>query len=178
MVFKKKYFFYLLDYLLIYFIIGDVRVLVAASLRRLLPITLKAIKMLSNNNNNNINMKTCVSNCLSEYLSYVPKLLNDLSPIPQYTIRILADTSIISEMVVQEIIKVLCNHNNGGGLETLMRILKGYSNSYNISNNKSDYKAIGSDDEDDNHLVGYIDENTILFKDLFNLLENEIIANQ
>jgi hypothetical protein len=87
-------------------------VLVAASLRRLLPMTLKAIEILSNNDNN-VNMKNCISNCMSEYLTYVPMLLNDLSPIPQYTIRILADTSTISIMVVQEIIKVLSNHNNG-----------------------------------------------------------------
>ena len=93
---------------------GDVRVLIAASLRRLIPGTLKALLL------TNIGRDQLCSS-LNPYLRCVPQLLQDQAPIPQYTIRLLSDAYSVSPAVMKYITSVLKQNE---GFQILLKVLK------------------------------------------------------
>ena len=92
---------------------GDIRVLVAASLRRLIPAALRSIIQTK--------YKDSAYNCISKYLPHISSQLNDQSPIPQYTIRLIADTVTVSPTIANEMMKDL---KINGCVEVLIQLLK------------------------------------------------------
>jgi len=92
---------------------GDIRVLVAASLRRLIPAALRAVIQTK--------YKDSAYNCISKYLPHISSQLNDQSPIPQYTIRLIADTVTVSPTIANEMMKDL---KINGCVEVLIQLLK------------------------------------------------------
>ena len=58
---------------------GDVRVVVSASLRRMVPPMLRDLS------------REEVDLCLSSILAHIPTLMEDHAPIPQYTLRLLCE---------------------------------------------------------------------------------------
>ena len=92
---------------------GDIRVLVAASLRRLIPAALRAIIQTK--------YKDSAYNCISKYVPHISSQLSDQSPIPQYTIRLIADTVTVSPTIANEIMKDL---KINGCVEVLIQLLR------------------------------------------------------
>ena len=101
---------------------GDVRVVVSASLRRMIPTILKDLD------------EEDVENCLNTFLEYIPILMNDHAPIPQYTLRLLCESIRISQYATQYIISKLIL---GGGLNIFITLLGGIKNIKNNKNNKN-----------------------------------------
>ena len=92
---------------------GDVRVVVSASLRRMIPTVLKDLG------------KDEVDLCLSAFLSHIPALMSDHAPIPQYTLRLLCEAIRASQYAYQLIsIRLI----SGGGLNLFIAALGGKSN--------------------------------------------------
>ena len=92
---------------------GDIRVLVAASLRRLIPAALRTVIQTK--------YKDHAYNCISKYVPYITSQLNDQSPIPQYIIRLIADAVTVSPTITNEIMKDL---KINGCVEVLIQLLK------------------------------------------------------
>jgi hypothetical protein len=109
---------------------GDIRVLVAASLRRLIPAALRAIIQTK--------YKDSAYNCISRYVPHISSQLSDQSPIPQYTIRLIADTVTVSPTIANEIMKDL---KINGCVEVLIQLLRdgrGNANDNNSYDNVDD----------------------------------------
>lgn len=101
---------------------GDLRVVVAASLRRMVPACLKTYAI-SGHNTGSVtpvpkggSMETdpaslMVSQCLEGVVEHLPALLTDQSPIPQYAVRMLTDAAISSLRVATLIADGLSTRN-------------------------------------------------------------------
>ena len=137
---------------------GDVRVVVSASLRRMIPTILKDLD------------EEDVENCLNTFLEYIPILMNDHAPIPQYTLRLLCESIRISQYATQYIISKLIL---GGGLNIFITLLGGIKNIKNNKNNKNgkdkdkdkdkDRDQNGKDkdkDRDKDRIEGFVEEET------------------
>ena len=133
---------------------GDVRVVVSASLRRMIPTILKDLD------------EEDVENCLNTFLEYIPILMNDHAPIPQYTLRLLCESIRISQYATQYIISKLIL---GGGLNIFITLLGGIKNIKNNKNNKNgkdkdkdkdkDRDQNGKD-KDKDRIEGFVEEET------------------
>ena len=118
---------------------GDVRVVVSASLRRMIPTILKDLD------------EEDVENCLNTFLEYIPILMNDHAPIPQYTLRLLCESIRISQYATQYIISKLIL---GGGLNIFITLLGGIKNIKNNKNNEN------GKDKDKDRIEGFVEEET------------------
>lgn len=126
---------------------GDVRVLIAASLRRLIPGTLKALLL------TNISRDQLCSS-LNPYLKCVPQLLQDQAPIPQYTIRLLSDAYSVSPFVMKYMTGVLKQNE---GFQILLKVLK---------------ETIGTQKDSGDRNGGLVyDENVICCSDFYAMIE-------
>ena len=65
--------------LILYSLDADVRVVVSASLRRMVPTVLRDLG------------REEADLCLSAFLVHIPSLMGDHAPIPQYTLRLLCE---------------------------------------------------------------------------------------
>jgi len=106
---------------------GDIRVVVAAAFRRMIPIHLKCAlkhleisKGITIHNGLSLSMDD-VHTLLKTLVSYCPALLADHAPIPQYTIRLLSDVIVTSPIVADEVVKHL---QSTGSISQLLKLLK------------------------------------------------------
>ena len=141
---------------------GDVRVVVSASLRRMIPTVLKGLG------------RDEVDLCLGVFLSHIPVLMADLAPIPQYTLRLLCDAIRTSVYASQLITSRLISN---GGLGILVSALGG-------SKSKGDRDRGDRDKDDrsvdDDHIVDCDPQLPILLRILYEkaqIEEQEEVAN-
>ena len=110
---------------------GDIRVVVAAAFRRMIPTQLKSVVMYLeevDNKSSRITMGSDLSltmddvhELLKTLVSYCPALLADHAPIPQYTVRLLSDVILTSPTIADAVVKHL---QSTGSISHLLRLLK------------------------------------------------------
>ena len=110
---------------------GDIRVVVAAAFRRMIPTQLKSVVMYLeevDNKSSRIAMGDDLSltmgdvhELLKTLVSYCPALLADHAPIPQYTVRLLSDVILTSPTIADAVVKHL---QSTGSISHLLRLLK------------------------------------------------------
>lgn len=110
---------------------GDIRVVVAAAFRRMIPTQLKSVLMYfeeADNKSSRIAMDSDLSltmddvhELLKTLVSHCPALLADHAPIPQYTVRLLSDVILTSPTIADAVVKHL---QSTGSISHLLRLLK------------------------------------------------------
>lgn len=113
---------------------GDVRVLIAASLRRLLPSTLRAVTESHTHSHPQthshppvpIALRGQIFMSIEPFITQVPILLKDQAPIPMYTLRLLADCVSVSSSIANEIIAAL---SSNGSISSLLKLLHSFAHS-------------------------------------------------
>ena len=135
---------------------GDVRVLVAASLRRLVPAALRAMQL--------TDLGSSAAGCLRPYLECVVDLLADQPPIPQYTLRLLADAFKVSPEMAQLLTDELRRNGALGVLTGRLKLLVLQAEQLETDGTLSQSQ--------------FYDENSVCYNDLLKLIDPEAAARK
>ena len=123
LVYLEALIFYLLPSLtgLISHPVGDLRVIVSSTMRRIFPTTLRAFLLLESEESVNSVFDTFQQSLISLF-TYMKNMLKDQSPIPQYTVRLLVEMITISPSLAPFIAKYFLDSDTFQAVSNLLEI--------------------------------------------------------